>query len=229
MRHLLRLVIGALAIVLLAAACGTTGREMKVPVDGAVSPTRSTSTTASTASILPVNQLSLTSPDFASGDAIPANYTCTGPSPALAWSGVPSDTKELALVVLEPSADNYLWIVTGIAATNASISKGEVPPGATQLNNSSGKVGWLGPCPAKGTTHTYNFMLFALPDTLVVTPTMAPTDVLTKIQNLAKGRLVILSGTFELGSASGGGSGTSVLGQASTTTTTTRATSTTRK
>src|SRR4051794_17645913 len=50
--------------------------------------------------------IALRSPAFANGETIPTRYTCSsrGKSPPLAWSGVPSGAKELALVVFDPDA-----------------------------------------------------------------------------------------------------------------------------
>src|SRR5262249_4531051 len=49
------------------------------------------------------NQMTLTlrSPDFQNGGAIPSRFTCDGDdiSPALEWSGAPPDAKSLALIV----------------------------------------------------------------------------------------------------------------------------------
>jgi phosphatidylethanolamine-binding protein (PEBP) family uncharacterized protein len=50
--------------------------------------------------------ITVSSPAFAAGAAIPQRFTCKGDnrSPPLAWSGVPATTVEAALVVDDPDA-----------------------------------------------------------------------------------------------------------------------------
>ena len=50
--------------------------------------------------------LTLTSPAFAEKGDIPKDYTCEGRdlSPPLAWTGVPSGTRSLALIIDDPDA-----------------------------------------------------------------------------------------------------------------------------
>ena len=50
--------------------------------------------------------LALTSSAFSPGGNIPVEYTCEGAdrAPPLSWSGIPSGTKSLALVVDDPDA-----------------------------------------------------------------------------------------------------------------------------
>jgi Raf kinase inhibitor-like YbhB/YbcL family protein len=54
----------------------------------------------------PAAALIVTSTAFTEGAAIPTRYTCEGQdiSPPLAWSGVPSGTNSLALIVDDPDA-----------------------------------------------------------------------------------------------------------------------------
>ena len=55
--------------------------------------------------------LMLATPAFAPGGQIPAEYTCDGAdtSPALAWSGVPSGSKSLVVVIEDPDAPSGLF------------------------------------------------------------------------------------------------------------------------
>ena len=95
--------------------------------------------------------LAITSPAFDAGGTIPERFTCSGQdvSPPLRFSGVPAKASELALIVQDPDADNYLhWTVLGI------------PPDARGLP--AGKK-WNGPCPPEGDKpHRYVFALYAL-------------------------------------------------------------------
>ena len=59
--------------------------------------------------------LSLSSPVFTHNGSIPKVYTCQGKdiSPALSWSGVPSGTKSVALIVDDPDALSARAIAAG--------------------------------------------------------------------------------------------------------------------
>lgn len=227
-----RLSVALLTIALAASlvACGTSGRELRIPQDGAVSPTRSTSTqvTVPTTPVAPI--ITLATGAFPDGGAIPVEYSCTGPSPALSWTGVTPAVKELALIVVDPEADGFVhWLVTGIKPTNASLPKGQVPPGATQHPNSAGQTGWSGPCPPAGTTHTYNFILLGLAQASALAPDLPIQDAIAALQTKARGNTALITGTFTgvaTGSAGTGSSGSAVAGSAVTPTTAKGATTT---
>ena len=116
----------------------------------------------------PGGPVTITSPAFANGAPIPAQYTCKGAgiAPPLTWSA-PSGA---ALVVDDPDAPggSYIhWIVTGIAAGPGSTSDGQTPAGGTSLPNSAGQTGYSAPCPPAGTgLHHYRFTLYQIPATL---------------------------------------------------------------
>lgn len=184
-------------LALVTAACGSSGRDLRTPESNAVSPTRSTAATASTTTTTEISQFSLLTTAFPAGGEIPAEYSCAGPSPALAWQGVPPGTTELALAVTDPDASGFVhWLVTGISATSASIAKGQVPPGSTQFNNSAGKLGWLGPCPPPGPAHTYSFTLYALSAPADITPDTPPKDAVAQLARKAT-TSTVLTGTFK--------------------------------
>ena len=116
--------------------------------------------------------MQLTSTAFQAGGNIPKQFTCEGSgiSPQLAWSGVASGTKSLALIVHDPDAPRaggfYHWVAYSIPASASSIPENapkgsELPGGGTQGRNDFGKVGYGGPCPPSG-THRYFFRLYAL-------------------------------------------------------------------
>jgi Raf kinase inhibitor-like YbhB/YbcL family protein len=109
-------------------------------------------------------QLTVTSPDFPAGGAIPARFSCDGDKarPALRFGGVPSGAAELALVVVDPDAGGFVhWTVYGLPATTRSLPAGGLPAGAREGENSAGDRGWTAPCPPKG-THRYEFRLYWL-------------------------------------------------------------------
>src|SRR5690349_735547 len=186
----------AVALVVVLAACGTSGRDLRDPERDVTSPTRSVPTTVASISLPPLNLgtgptgstvatfppaqpgvFDLASSAFPAGGDIPATFTCAGPSPALRWQGVPDGTTELALVVTEPEdGGDVHWIVTGIAPTDGEVSEGAVPPAATQLTNSLGAATWSAPCPPPGERYPVNFVLLALTQPAAVPPGTPATD-----------------------------------------------------
>jgi Raf kinase inhibitor-like YbhB/YbcL family protein len=107
----------------------------------------------------------LESPAFGEGGEIPKRFSCDGDdvSPALSWRGVPSGTKELALVMEDPDADRFVhWTVLRIPAKISRFEEGRIPAGAVETENSFGERGWGGPCPPEGDEpHRYVFALYA--------------------------------------------------------------------
>lgn len=110
--------------------------------------------------------IAVTSPDFADGMVLPTRFSCAGEgvSPAFAWSGVPTGSAGLAVVVHDPDAPRGTfvhWLVTGLAPTDGSFPGGSAPPGAREWPNSGRSTGWVAPCPPSG-THRYVFAVHAL-------------------------------------------------------------------
>lgn len=110
--------------------------------------------------------MELSSPAFADGAPIPAQYTChgAGVSPPLNISGIPPTAQSLALVVTDPDAPSgefTHWTVWNISATTTVIKENSVPSAAIQGLNDFKKPGYGAPCPPSG-THRYFFTLYAL-------------------------------------------------------------------
>ena len=189
----------AAASILAAVACGSTGRELRPPEPGAVSPTRSTPSTSASpqtepAGEVPALSMVLTTSAFTPGGPIPAEFSCDGPSPALSWSDIPEGTTELALAVVDVDAGAFVhWLVTGIGPTAGSVPAGAVPTGGTPQLNSKGTTGWTGPCPPPGQTHTYNFVLMALREKAEVA---SPAEAYGQLQVSAGANTALLPGTF---------------------------------
>lgn len=115
--------------------------------------------------------LQLTSEAFSDGTTIPKRFTCDGEdiSPPLSWSGLPAETRSLALICDDPDAPVGTWdhwVLFNIPATATGLPE-DVPATATLAdgsvhgNNSWGRLGYGGPCPPGG-THRYFFKLYAL-------------------------------------------------------------------
>lgn len=117
--------------------------------------------------------LSVTSPAFLDGDAIPAMFTCDGDdvSPALLWSEGPAGTTGFALVVDDPDAPTKVWVhwvAWGIDGERRALPQGVAAddPSIVQGTNDSGELGWSGPCPpARHGPHDYEFHVFAVDET----------------------------------------------------------------
>lgn len=115
------------------------------------------------------DDFALTSPAFAEGGVIPDENACVGSnvSPELAWTGGPA-AQSYAIVFTD--LDNGLIhsviydIPSSATGLPAEVDNAYAPadvPGAHQpLAYDNDTRGYLGPCP--GTTHTYEFELFAL-------------------------------------------------------------------
>jgi Raf kinase inhibitor-like YbhB/YbcL family protein len=109
----------------------------------------------------------LSSPAFTAGGDIPSRFTCDGDDvpPPLTWTGAPADTQSFVLIMDDPDAPRGTfthWVLFDIPATEQELrvdSKGEVV--GVSGKNSTGKPGYMGPCPPSG-THRYFFRLFAL-------------------------------------------------------------------
>lgn len=117
----------------------------------------------------------LMSSAFQHGDEIPAVHTCEGDdtSPPLAWSGVPSGAKSLALIVDDPDAPDpkapkrtwVHWVLYGIPPSLTELPAGfaakDLPASVRHGRNDWNRTGYGGPCPPIG-RHRYYFKLYAL-------------------------------------------------------------------
>ncbi len=158
--------------------------------------------------------IKLRSTAFADGGMIPQRFTCDGSdrSPDLSWSGVPENSRTLALICDDPDAPAGTWshwVVFNLPAQVTGLKEGvpaservpntsmeeSSPAGsdrdATQGKNDFGKLGYGGPCPPGG-THRYFFRLYALDARLELGPEATRANVLKAIKGhiLAEGRLI---------------------------------------
>lgn len=106
----------------------------------------------------------LTSTDFEDGGEIPEKFTCNGEGsrPSLEWAEVPSETKSLAISLVDPDAPsgNFVhWLAINLPTSAAGIEANETI--GTELPNSSGNTSYVAPCPPTG-RHHYIFTLYAL-------------------------------------------------------------------
>lgn len=94
---------------------------------------------------------------------IPSKYTCEGENinPPLEISGLPQNTKSLALIMEDPHAPRGVfdhWLVWNISPTRAIPENSK--PGITG-ENGFGNISYGGPCPPSG-SHRYFFKVYAL-------------------------------------------------------------------
>lgn len=153
--------------------------------------------------------LSLNAPAFKHGRGIPAVYTCDGEdhSPSLAWSGVPSGTHSLVLIVDDPDAPDPAapkmtwvhWVLynlpPSVRGLPEAVGSANLPPGTLEGLNDWKRTGYGGPCPPKG-RHRYFFKLYALDQVLpdLHRPTKAKLESAMSAHVLAEATLM---GTYQ--------------------------------
>ncbi|MEN6357997.1 MAG: YbhB/YbcL family Raf kinase inhibitor-like protein [Armatimonadota bacterium] len=145
--------------------------------------------------------IQVTSAAFKEGESIPSKYTCKGSniSPPLVWTNIPSAAKTIALIADDPDAPMGTWVHWVLYNLPGNINElPEAVPneqhlqnGASQGVNSSGKVGYQGPCPPSG-THRYYFKVYALDTQLKLSDGTTKSQLLEAMKGhiLAEGRLM---------------------------------------
>ncbi|MGB9712024.1 MAG: YbhB/YbcL family Raf kinase inhibitor-like protein [Dissulfurimicrobium sp.] len=112
---------------------------------------------------------------FPDGSSIPVVYTRPrvggkNVSPPISWADLPRGTRSIALSVVDihPVARRWVhWLVINIPKDCSGLTEGAsrkaMPPGARELRNSFGDLGYGGPQPPAGTgAHPYVFTVYAL-------------------------------------------------------------------
>lgn len=150
--------------------------------------------------------IEVTSSAFTEGSAIPVRHTCDGEdvSPPLSWSGVPQETRGLALISDDPDAPGGTWVhwvYYAIPADANGLPEGiadteSLPDGAMQGRNDFKRTGYGGPCPPKGSPHRYLFKLYGLDAQLDFAPGATKSELLGAMDGhiLAQGQLM---GTYQ--------------------------------
>jgi hypothetical protein len=120
--------------------------------------------------------MDLQSADVVQGATFPITDVCGrygggNISPALSWSGVPTEAKSLAITMFDPDAHGGWWHwqvldmpISAMALPRGAGGKhGALPDGAHQHGNSNGNESYDGPCPPAGSgAHHYEITLWAL-------------------------------------------------------------------
>ncbi len=150
------------------------------------------------------------SPTMTTGRFMPRDYSPDGRnlSPPLTWSGLPTGTRQLAVISQDYGAGRpppwVHWIIYNIPATSGGLPEG-VPfdpdhpmpagiAGAVQGNNGWGLPAYRGPAPPVGSVHHYHFQVFALDDELDLPPGLDRDGLLSAIEGhvIGQGDMVTL-------------------------------------
>ena len=153
--------------------------------------------------------LSLTSPAFEHGGAIPVRFTCEGEdiSPQLDWAGVPENARSLVLIVDDPDVPDpkapqriwVHWILYNIPPETIGFPEDldpkHLPDGTEQGLNDWQVTGYGGPCPPIG-RHRYFHRLYALDTVLsgLKNPTKSQLESAMENHVIAQAELV---GTYQ--------------------------------
>lgn len=144
------------------------------------------------------------SPAMATGEMMPRDFTPDGPnlSPPLRWSGLPSGTRQLAVLCQDHGVGNpppwVHWIIYNIPASAEGLPRGlpihpsepmpEEIAGAVHGNNGWGMAMYRGPAPPVGDIHHYDFAVYALDAELDLPPRLTRDELLEAIEGHVIGR-----------------------------------------
>ena len=121
-----------------------------------------------TPSIAKVPSFTLTSADVKDGQPLPAAQLAASGNavpPQLRWYGFAPATQSFAITVYDRDANFWHWALINIPNTTSGIEHGMpfLPPGAVELKNSTGRLGFAGAAPPKGSgVHHYEITVYAL-------------------------------------------------------------------
>jgi len=154
--------------------------------------------------------MTLTSPDFVDGQPIPKVHAYKGEGenqpPQLAWSNLPSGTRELALIVEDPDAPrpepwvhDVLYKIPVDATPVTMVLRGATVDSAARFLpgvNSWGEAAWGGPLPPPGKVHHYIFTLYALDAELDLQPNLTKEQLLAAMEGHVLGTAKLV-GTYQ--------------------------------
>jgi Raf kinase inhibitor-like YbhB/YbcL family protein len=136
--------------------------------------------------------MKISSTAFGQNGMIPRKYTGDGEgiSPPLEWTGVPAETKQLALICHDPDAPLphgfTHWVLYGISPERKGLPEAMKLDGSViEGKNGSGKTGYIGMGPPKDDgPHHYYFWLYALDSsTPELKPGMTSDQLIAAIEN----------------------------------------------
>jgi len=133
-------------------------------------PIEVSTTVVGSAGIAPlVPAVTVTAP-WRNGAAIDPRYTCKGVNvaPALTWTDAPEGTQEIAVSLIDQNSEFDHWTMAGIAPDITGLAENTPPEGAVAAVNGTGALGYTGPCPPAGATHTYRITVHYLDRALLL-------------------------------------------------------------
>lgn len=149
-----------LLLVVAATACGSSGRELRVPTGFSDSQVR----------FVPVNQsqgpdgMLIEGAEFEPGRDLPRAAVEAGEPPTLTWWNIPMGTTELVVLVtaFDPEDPPILWAVAGLGPSSAGLFGEPLPQGVRPLLRADGAGDWPG-YPAAGTRVVFSLCALAAP------------------------------------------------------------------
>jgi Raf kinase inhibitor-like YbhB/YbcL family protein len=143
--------------------------------------------------------MTLESPDFGDGSAIPGRFTCDGEniSPRLDVAWAPPGTESLAIVIRDPDAPLGVWHhwveydipVDDIDAITIPENAGAL---GTQGLNSWKVPGYGGPCPPEGQSHRYVFSVYAVDSDLGLPGSLDADALVTALEGHTLGEAILV-------------------------------------
>jgi Raf kinase inhibitor-like YbhB/YbcL family protein len=147
---------------------------------------------------------------IAADQPVPRDYTADGRniSPPLTWSGVPSGTRQLALVLEDPDAGTpppfVHWVLYNLPPSATGVPEAiSIDPAAPMPREIAGAIQGIsgfrrpiyrGPAPPPGKPHHYHFVVYALDADLGLKPGLTRADLLAAIRGhvIGQGELVAI-------------------------------------
>jgi phosphatidylethanolamine-binding protein (PEBP) family uncharacterized protein len=160
-----------LMCVLFCVGCGSAAEPAASPIDAAAADVAIDAAEASVDAAADGAQphagpFTLTSASFVDGGTLPAEFTCdgVGHSPPLAWMGIPSGTKSLALLMTTEAKDGlkWNWVLYGVPPTASSLAVASKGVGTCGLTSDGPALAYAPPCSAGPGAKLYTFTLYAL-------------------------------------------------------------------
>jgi len=143
---------------------------------------------------------------FTPGGPIATKYAATGcggtnVSPPLTIENIPANTLSLGILIDDPDAGGFVHAaVWDIPPTTTSIPEGGLAAAGVPGTNSAGTVGYFGPCPPPGETHTYRIQIIGIPLSTAGLPAGADaTTAGTLLNTFGSFATGIASSTFTFG------------------------------